>query len=374
MLFTVIAVSALVLAVVPAILYCINCRLYRPPPPPSATSVPVSILIPARNEEANITAAIESALNSRGVDLEVVIFDDDSSDRTADVVLDLAKRDPRVRLVRGELLPADWCGKQFACQQLAGKASHQILVFTDADVRLAPEALVRLAVFLNESGAALVSGIPRQETGSFSEALVIPLIHFLLLGYLPFVGMRLTRWPTFGAACGQLIVTRREAYEAAGGHAAIRASRHDGITLPRAYRRRGLSTDLCDVTGQATCRMYRGLGELWFGLAKNAREGLAHPVAIVPWSMLLFGGQILPWILLAWLPRLTSMETECVAAAVACSLLIRVHAAICFRQSWLGALLHPFGVTVLLAIQWYAAIRAVGVGPVAWKGRIPASG
>ena len=349
-----------------------NCRLYRPAPPPNDEPSRVSVLIPARNEGANIGPAIEAALASQGVEFEVVVLDDDSADRTASIVLDFAKRDSRVRLLRGEPLPSGWCGKQFACQQLADHARHPILAFMDADVRLSPDGLARLAAFLDRSRADMVSGVPRQETGTLAERLVIPLIHFLLLGYLPLIGMRRSRWPAFGAACGQLIVTRRESYQLSGGHATIRSSRHDGITLPRAYRRRRLATDLCDATDLAHCRMYSGFRELWFGLAKNAREGLAHPVAILPWTVLLLGGQVLPWLLLlssAWLDR---RAIGLSAAAALISIGIRFHSATRFRQSWLGALLHPIGVSMLLAIQWYSAVRGSLGPPIDWKGRAPA--
>ena len=93
-----------------------------------------------------------------------------------------------------------------------------------------------------------MSGLPRQETGSWLERLVIPLAHFLLLGYLPMFAMRWFRHPAFGAGCGQLFLARKSAYQAAGGHDAIRSSRHDGLMLPRAFRRAGLRTDLCDAT------------------------------------------------------------------------------------------------------------------------------
>jgi hypothetical protein len=243
------------------------------------------------------------------------------------------------------------------------------MAFTDADVRLAPDALARLAAFLDRSGAHLVSGLPRQQTGTAAERLVIPLIHFLLLGYLPLAWMRLTRHPAFGAGCGQLFVTRREAYQAAGGHTAIRASLHDGITLPRAYRRRGLRTDLCDATDLATCRMYRSGRELWTGLAKNAREGLGSPVALLPWTALLLGGQVLPFALLAGPAWAGPLPLALAASAAALAYLPRVHAAVRFRQSGLAAALHPVGVVVLVAIQWYAAARAVVGRPVGWKGR-----
>src|SRR5881227_2211676 len=162
--------------------------------------------------------------------------------------------------------------------------------------------------------------------------------------------MRRSRHPAFGAGCGQLFLTHRDAYQRMGGHAAVKASLHDGITLPRAYRRAGLRTDLCDATDLAVCRMYRGGRELWAGLAKNAREGLAAPKAILPWTLILLGGQVLPFGLLAVEPRPA-------AVAVLAAYAPRLIAAIRFRQSWLGALLHPAGIVVLLAIQWYAAGR-----------------
>src|SRR5205823_13144863 len=129
-----------------------------------------------------------------------------------------AARDYRVRLVASEPFPADWCGKQFACHRLARHARYPLLVFVDADVRLASDAVARLAAFLESSGADLVSGIPRQETSTLLEKLVLPLMSFLLLGYLPFFFMRRFGHPAFAAGCAQLFVTRRDAYEPAGGH------------------------------------------------------------------------------------------------------------------------------------------------------------
>lgn len=373
----VLAAAGAALALIPAALYLVNLTAYRPPrrgatPPPA-----VSVLIPARDEERSIAGAVESVLASRGVDLEVVVLDDGSSDRTAEIVRTLARRDRRVRLESGSGLPAGWCGKQHACSVLARRARHEVLVFLDADVRLAPDGLARVLGFLETSGADLVSGFPRQETGTWLERAVIPLIHFVLLGFLPMWRMRASRRPAYGAGCGQLFVARRRAYEAVGGHGAIRASLHDGVTLPRAFRHAGLRTDLFDATGVAVCRMYRDAGEVWRGLAKNATEGLAAPAAIVPWTLLLGLGQVLPSLLLVAL----SVATLLTGAApggevwlltllgVAASYGPRLDAAARFRQSWRGALVHPVGVALLLAIQWYALGRRLLGRPAAWKGR-----
>src|SRR5690606_21074414 len=143
-----------------------------------------------------------------------------------------------VRLAPAPPLPAGWCGKQHACHVLASLARHPLLVFIDADVRLAPDALERIAAFMGERAPgraregrtrtppSLASGVPRQELGTFSERLLIPLIHFILLGFLPMPVMRRTRWPAMSAGCGQLFIARRDAYFAAGGHASIRATLH----------------------------------------------------------------------------------------------------------------------------------------------------
>ncbi|WP_448203296.1 glycosyltransferase family 2 protein [Azospirillum sp. sgz302134] len=323
----------------------------------------VSILIPARNEEASIADAVEATLANPNVALEVVVLDDHSTDRTAEIVRAIAARDPRVRLERAPPLPPGWSGKQHACHVLAGLARHPILLFQDADVRLEPGAVAPMAAFLRASGAGLVSGFPRQATGTLGEALVIPLIHFLLLGYLPMARMRRSVHPGYGAACGQLILVDRNAYARAGGHAAIRTSLHDGVTLPRAFRRADIMTDLFDATGFARCRMYRGFAEVWAGFSKNATEGMATSAALPVWTVLLFGGHVLPWLLLVlspeWLPAL----------AAGTGLATRLILATRFRQSLLGVLLHPLGVLVMLAIQWTALVRSALGHPAVWRGR-----
>ncbi len=363
--------SALVLAVVPAALFWANLRYYVPPPAVASDREvsPVSVLIPARNEENTIRAAVESALASIGVDLEIVVLDDGSEDATAKIVSDIAARDRRVRLLTAPPLPAGWCGKQHACALLARSAAHPLLVFLDADVRLHPDGLVWLIAFLEASGADLVSGIPRQETGTFLERLVIPLIHFILLGFLPLRRMRASRHPAYSAGCGQLFLTRRDAYERMGGHGTIRTSLHDGITLPRAYRAAGLATDLCDATDLAVCRMYRNASALWNGLAKNAVEGLARPALIVPTTLLLFGGQVLPFLLLFLLPW-AGGATVPILLAILVSYLPRWLGLRRFRQSPIGCILHPLGVVVLLLIQWYGLLRWFLGCPVGWKGRV----
>ncbi len=363
------ALAALFLASIPALLFFWNLFFYRRTLEPAAqVDKAVSVLIPARNEEKSIGRAIKSVLESRDVDFELIVLDDDSEDNTASIVRESAERDSRVRLISGQPLPAGWCGKQHACAQLARAAKHPYLVFLDADVRLAPSALRRMVAFMDRSGVDLASGVPFQETRTFLERLLIPLIHFVLLGFLPMIGMRRSRHPAYSAGCGQLFIARRESYERMGGHEAVKRSLHDGITLPRAFRLHGMSTDLFDATDLASCRMYHSASGVWHGLAKNAHEGLAAPHVILPMTMLLFCGQILPLLLLLTFALSTMASVVC-SIAVTLLYLSRLIGVLRFRQPIGSALLHPLGVALLLSIQWYAIIRQLFSAPPTWKGR-----
>ena len=367
----ILAYATLALALLPAVVTAVNLAFFRAPPPGRLAPPPkVSLLIPARDEEANIGDALRAALASKGVELEVVVLDDGSTDRTAAIVAACTQEDARLRLVAAPPLPRGWCGKQHACHVLAGLARHPLLVFIDADVRLAPDALARIAGLLQRRDLALASGFPHEETGTPAEALIVPLIHVLLLGYLPIWLARRIQHPAFGAACGQLIAVHRDAYQRVGGHAAIKSSRHDGLMLPRAFRRAGYATDLFDATDLACCRMYRSGPEVWQGFAKNATEGMAKPLALPVWTVLLGGGHVLPFIVL--LVALAAGSWPAVAASAlagACVYATRVALAVRFRQNWLGALLHPLGMALLLILQWSALVAALRGRPALWRGR-----
>ena len=369
-------VTALLLAAIPALLTLFNLRVFLPAPEQGGrmNKPGVSVLVPARNEAAAIEPCVQAILVSRDVDLEVVVLDDASTDGTDAIVRKLAEQDARVRLVRGRPLPSGWCGKQHACAQLAEAASHDTWVFLDTDVRLSPDAVRRCVAFLDASRASLVSGFPRQVTGSFLEWLLLPLIHFVLLGFLPIARSRVDNSPGLAAGCGQLFVTRRGDYLRAGGHTAIRASLHDGIKLPRAFRRAGLCTDIFDATDIASCRMYTRSLDVWKGLSKNATEGIGSAATIGPFTILLAGGQMLPWVLVGW-GLATGWQgwplwaVLIALVAVALSSLPRILEATRFRQSFTSVLAHPLGIAVFLAIQWVALGRRLLGLQTSWRGR-----
>lgn len=331
----------------------------------------VTALIPARNEQAGIAACLESVLASQWSQLEVIVMDDSSTDRTLEICQEIAARDARLKVLKGRELPMGWNGKQRACWQLALAASGDWLLFLDADVRLTDDAIARLVHAAHSGEIDLLSGFPKQVTGTWLEKFLIPLMHFLLLGYLPLNRMRASSRPEYAAGCGQLFFARRTAYMTCEGHKAISNSRHDGIKLPRAFRKQHLKTDVFDATDLASCRMYHSAWQVVRGLLKNATEGIAHPKTIWIFTILLTGASILPLASLligAYLGWDKWILVE-LGAATLLSYIPRALAALRFQQSWLGVLFHPLAVLMFLVLQWLALLASLCGIQVAWRGR-----
>lgn len=339
----------------------------------------VSVCIPARNEEANIEACVRGILASTHTNVEVLVYDDQSTDRTPAILAKLAAEDSRVRIVPTKTLPDGWNGKQHACWRMAQDAQGTWLCFTDADVRFEPGA-VRTALLAakagtRETGAAgkeigLVSTFPRQETGSLAESLAVPMIFFILFSYLPFVRMRNSLDASASAGCGQFLFARKDAYFASGGHEAFKNSMHDGVKMPRCIRRAGFATDLFDGTDIVSCRMYRDLSSTWRGFAKNAYEGLGSVGLLVFVTIVHLLAHVLPFVIwpLMFSYRVMPIVALLAGVAIAAGLTQRLILAERLRTSIIGAMLHPIGVVMMTLIQWHSLLLHV-TGKRTWRGR-----
>ncbi len=351
---------ALALATFPATMGVVNLFLVRPPEGRPGDGALVSVLIPARNEEANIAACLDAVLASRGVAIEVVVMDDGSTDRTAAIVQGYAARDGRVRLEQAPPLPSGWTGKVHACQRLADAARGTHLLFIDADVRLAPDAAASMTGHAARTGAGMVTGVPRQIIRSLGEAATVPMINFLLMCYLPGGGRAFTKRSGMAAACGQLLLVERRAYDHTGGHEAVKGVLHDGLALARLMRDAGHATEIVEGAGIATCRMYTNFADCWSGFSKNAREGMATPVGLPVWTVMLAGAHLWPFV---FLPGTAAIIALALGFALRAAVTLRV------REPWWTIPLHPVTVAVALAIQWTALVRGLMGKPAGWKGR-----
>jgi len=355
------------------------------PPPPAGEAPRISILVPARNEERCIGPCIRSLLAQDYPHLELIVLDDLSSDGTPHLLDELGLRpgDPQRRVIRGQALPTGWVGKNWACDQLARTATGEFLFFTDADTVHAPGTVSAALAYAERRRASLVSAWPRLVTVTWSECLIVPMILFIgLTSYPHWLVLTLQRWPRFaallprsgrrmiGAANGQFMFWRRSAYDAVGGHAALRAHLVEDVALGRAVAARigdGLRLFNCDSLRFSTCRMYRSFGEVWEGFSKNLWPAFER-------RFLLFclGGAVqigawlapIPLLILQW----DRPARPWLLAQVALLLATRILITLRYRTSWWSVLFHPIAETLGIAIALNSFRLACSRG-VTWKGR-----
>ncbi len=333
----------------------VNARLLRVPAE-RRTGVPVSVLLPLRDEAGRVTPCLSALLAQTGVELEVVVLDDGSTDGTADVVRDVAAGDPRVRLLTGRPLPAGWLGKPHACQQLAdaAAATSDVLVSVDADVVLAPHAVAATAALLESTGLDLLSPYPRQEAPGATR-LVQPLLQWSWLTFLPLRLAERSPRPSLSAANGQLLAVRRTAYDRAGGHAAVRAEVVEDVALLRALKRTGGTGGVCDGTELATTRMYDTWSELVDGYGKSLWTLPLPTVALIA--------------ALYVVPPLAALRgSRAGALGYAAGVAGRVVAARRTGGSAVDALAHPVSVAAFTALALRSRVLHRR-GALTWKGR-----
>ncbi len=366
--------AGLVLAVVPLVIFLINLGRLRPlTRSVGASAAKVSVLIAARNEEETITSCLRNALRGQGVEVELLVMDDGSTDRTAELVEQFAAKEPRLRFLRSTPPPEGWSGKAHAYRQLAEAARHPVLVFVGADVRVRPDGLARLARFLEESGAAFVSGVPESEGRRLLEQLLLPLLQVLQMEWIPLGWMRSSRLPFLATGSNRLMVVRREAYLMTGGHAMIPGVLDEAVALPRVFRAAGCGTDLFDGAEAAGGRLHYSNGAVWRAMQRTAGGVCGGLGFLLVWSVVLLLGQVLPVVLMlgglfSWFSVEPAVMRLAVAGAVAVYL-ARFLGMIRLRHPLVGVLFHPVGVLILVAARWVAFLkRFLGIR-VGWKGR-----
>ena len=312
----------------------------------------VSLLVPARNEALNLAETLPLLL-AQGAD-EVLVLDDDSDDETAGVIAEFTG----VRGLEGQPLPSGWSGKNWACWQLAQKASGDVLVFTDADVSWEPGALASLLDFAGRSDAVYASVWPRQRTPTFFERLAVPVIDLILLGLLPYPLVKRSTDAAFSAGNGQCMMWTRSAYLQVGGHAAFKDEVLEDVKMGQYAKGRGLKTVLALGGDMLSVRMYRTRAELLEGFSKNILAAHSGSRALLVLS-LVFNTLMytLSWLLIfanpLWL----------VPASL--GLFQRALTAYKTHRSPLEAFLQP----LVFVPLWQIGLRALRSRGYRWKGR-----
>ena len=320
----------------------------------------VSVVVPARDEERSLAGLLASL--PRGV--EVVVTDDGSADRTAELASDAG-----ARVVPAGELPVGWVGKSWACATGAAQADGDTLVFVDADVRFSPGGLESVVGELDGRGG-LVSVQPFHEPGRPVERLA------QLFNIVAFAGTDagspVGRWRGSRGAFGPVLATSRRDYEAVGGHDAVRSSVVDDVALAERYRSAGLPVTVRAGRDDVSFRMYpEGLGQLVEGFTKNMVAGAAAvrrttTVLVIAWLTLLVQASVAP------VRAAAADDGDALATAAL------LYLAVALQVWWMGRRLGRFGPAVSLAFPLSTALFlfvflrsawASASGSVSWRGR-----
>lgn len=360
-------------AVVLLVVFSNAAVLVRPRRTGSGTQPLVSLLVPARNEAANVGSCVRSLLAQAYPRLEILVLDDRSEDDTRAILERERVRDARLVVLPGEEPPPGWTGKNWACHQLSLAAHGDVLLFADADtVFFEPDAVDKTVGALQASRADLLSGLPRQALGTPGEQLLVPLFYWAFLGFTPLAAHLLWRRAPVARAVGQLMVFRREAYDAVGGHAAVRGSVVDDLDLARRVAGAGLACRILDATSIVSCRMYRGGREAMAGFAKNLFAAFGY--AILPyafaWGWLAYAylTPIAILVLHAALPTRVPAQPALLAATIALSLVQWTFTYARLRLPLWPALLYPVTFVAFLAVAVRSFVDGV-FRRATWKGR-----
>jgi chlorobactene glucosyltransferase len=354
-------------------------RLVRSSPPPPENAPCIAVIVPARDEETNIGACLQSlvAQDYPASRLSVLVVDDHSADATAAIVRDLAARHRQIALIQSPPLPPRWVGKSHACWIGARTVvpGSEWLCFIDADVKLAPGALSSAMHAVLMQRLDLLSLAPRQELQSFAERLILP-CGLIILSFLQDLRRVRARDGRDVTATGQFMLVRRDAYEAVGGHAAVCTAICEDLEFARRLKQSGRSVLLMGGDELLSARMYTGWSTLWPGLAKNLVDTLGGPVATLSVAL---AGVILAWAafaiplldVAAWSRGADGAFAALLLALAGSGAAIGLHVAATFYfriPFWYGLIL-PLGYSAgaLMALD---SVRRRLSGRVSWKGRI----
>ncbi|MGA9048885.1 MAG: glycosyltransferase [Dehalococcoidia bacterium] len=345
-------------------------KLHSYPPPPRWPRF--SVLVPARNEEPNIANCVRGLLNQDYPDYQVIALDDNSTDRTWEILQDFAQKSSILKVIKGKPLPDDWLGKHWACSQLAEAADGELLLFVDADTVHAPDMLRCAASAMAGEDAALISALPSQIVVTWAEQLTIPAFYLGTLCGIPIGLTRIQRNPLLFACVGQFLLFTRQAYEASGGYAAVRRNVVDDVAIGRRVHSMGLRYRLLDGNRHISCRMYHNSREVWKGLTKsNFATFNFDPFLLISMYLLVLAVFIGPLAILGINLAQSQPHVDLTFAAIMAVFLTLVLwwvNQIRFHFSPYLIILYPLSAIAMIVIAFASMILTMQ-GKAEWKGR-----
>lgn len=251
----------------------------------------VSVLIPARNEEKHIANLLLDLQQQAYSNIEILVFNDLSTDRTTEIVEQFRKNDSRIKLINSKGLPDGWLGKNFGCYSMAVQAKGDFLLFLDADVRINSDIIVNTKAQLKAQKLGLLTIFPKQIMISLGERITVPNMNYILLSLLPLVLVRKAKDQSLAAANGQFMLFDSILYKKMEPHKVMKANKVEDIEIARFYKQNNIPVACLVGDDTITCRMYEGFGEGVNGFSKNVISffGNSFFMAILFWAITTFG-------------------------------------------------------------------------------------
>ncbi len=326
----------------------------------------ISILIPARNEENNIGKCLDSIIEQDYNNFEVIVLDDESTDNTAEIVKSYKENNSNIKCINGKPLPLGWMGKNWACYQLSEAANGDFFLFIDADVKLKKESLTSSIKLIKEKNISMLSIFPSQIIVSWGEWLIVPLMNWLLLSFLPLNLVHASRNESFTAANGQFILIDRKVYNLIGKHKRVADRIVEDMELARAVKSAGFKIKTALGGELVYCRMYNSFSEAFNGFSKNFYAGFnSLPILFILMIITFLLLFTLPYILFFGLPGYQLQYLLIIIIISFGRVLISLKSHQNYKRN---IILHPVQM-VMMFVVGFKSLIINKQGRLIWKGR-----
>ena len=333
----------------------------------------MSILIPARNEEENIKRCIISLTKQDYKNIEILVLDDNSTDDTVRIVLELSQKDPRIKLYSGGPLKKGWLGKSYACWQLSKHARGDYLIFTDADTLHFPNSISGAVACLLRYNLDALSVFPKEIMVTFHERMMVPFGHYIILSLMPLYLIRKIKTALFCTAIGQFMLFKKEVYKKIGGHKSIKGKMLEDIKISKRVKSFGYKFMIFDGRSNVYCRMYRNFRGIVEGYSKVLFAVFDYKIYMISIAIILVAAIFLfPFLMLpiGILFDWPLVLIELIILQIIIILITKMILSLRFKCKAVDIILHPISIVYLILIAINSVLNTkIGMG-VYWKGRI----
>lgn len=330
----------------------------------------ISVLVPARNEEKNIENCVTSLLQSDYPHLEIIVLDDNSSDRTYEITQEIAKQHKKLKVIKGEKLMPGWNGKNWACHQLSKAARGEWFLFTDADTTHKPLSISTALSEARRRRSVFVTCIPRFITKTWAEKLYFPVVHFVFVALLPFKLINYSKDSRLSFGIGPFLFIKRDFFLSFGGYEAIKTELVDDLALAKKVKENRGKISILDGTRIVNVRFYTCFKEVWNGFSKNSYEAIGsaphYLIALLFACYFLF---IYPYLSL-WGALESHQSITLPLFQIVTISLIKLILSLRFESSVIYGQLHPFTVIFAILILLNSFRLSLFKKKLEWKERL----